>query len=116
AATARRALLERAATQLKADINSLSIVDGVVAKDGRRIGIGELFAGETMSLKLDKSAPTKSPADFRLVGKSVPRIDIPDKVMGRFTYMQDFNLPGMLHARVVRPSGVGAELQSYDEA
>jgi nicotinate dehydrogenase subunit B len=116
AATARRALLERAATQLKADINSLSIVDGVVAKAGRRIGIGELFAGEPMSLKLDKSAPTKSAADFRLVGKSVPRIDIPDKVTGRFTYMQDFNLPGMLHARVVRPSGIGAELQSYDEA
>jgi nicotinate dehydrogenase subunit B len=50
-----------------------------------------------------------------LVGKSVPRLDIPAKVTGKFTYMQDFRVPGMLHGRVVRPPAIGAKLQSVDE-
>jgi nicotinate dehydrogenase subunit B len=44
----------------------------------------------------------------------VRRLDIPDKVNARFTFMQDFKVPGMLHGRVVRPSGLGAALVSYD--
>src|SRR5258708_25041787 len=50
------------------------------------------------------------------VGKPVPRVDIPDKVTGRFIYMQDFRVPGMLHGRVVRPPAIGATLESVDEA
>jgi len=72
--------------------------------------------GKTLSLKLDASAPLKSPADFKLVGKPVPRLDIPDKVTGRFTFMQDFKVPGMLHGRVIMPSALGATLLSYDES
>ena len=52
---------------------------------------------------------------FTIVGKSVPRLDIPDKVTGTFTYMQDFRVPGMLHARVVRPPAIGATLESVDD-
>jgi CO/xanthine dehydrogenase Mo-binding subunit len=58
----------------------------------------------------------KSPANFKLVGKPVHRIDIPDKVTGRFTFMQDFKRPGMLHGRVIRPPALGATLVSYDES
>ena len=58
---------------------------------------------------------TKDPKNFKVVGTSVPRLDIPGKVFGSFTYMQDFRLPGMLHARVVRPPAIGAELQAVDE-
>jgi CO/xanthine dehydrogenase Mo-binding subunit len=58
----------------------------------------------------------KSPADFKLVGKPVRRLDIPDKVTARFTFMQDLKRPGMLHGRVIRPSGLGATLVSYDES
>jgi nicotinate dehydrogenase subunit B len=68
-----------------------------------------------LSLKLDQNAPLKSPADFKLVGKPVRRLDIPDKVTARFTFMQDFKRPGMLHGRVIRPAGLGATLISYDE-
>ena len=46
----------------------------------------------------------------------MPRVDIPDKVTGRFTYMQDFRVPGMLHGRVVRPPAIGAKLESVDES
>jgi nicotinate dehydrogenase subunit B len=46
----------------------------------------------------------------------VPRLDIPGKVTGRFTFMQDFRIPGMLHGRVVMPAAIGATLLSYDES
>ena len=58
----------------------------------------------------------KAPKDYKIVGKSQPRVDIPDKVTGRFTYMQDFRVPGMLHGRVVRPPAIGAKLESVDDS
>src|SRR5262249_5431389 len=45
-----------------------------------------------------------------------PRVDIPDKITGRFTYMQDFTVAGMLHGRVVRPPAIGAKLESVDDS
>jgi nicotinate dehydrogenase subunit B len=117
AATARRALLEKAADKLKADVSTLSVNDGmVISPSGGRVPFGTLVGGRTLSLKLDERAPLKSPADFKLVGKPVPRLDIPDKVTGRFTFMQDFKVPGMLHGRVVMPAAIGATLLSYDES
>jgi|HubBroStandDraft_5_1064220.scaffolds.fasta_scaffold05793_4 nicotinate dehydrogenase subunit B len=117
AATARRALLERAAVKFKTDASTLSIRDGViVGPNSRELALGSVVGGRMLSLKLDQNAPLKSPADFKLVGKPVRRLDIPDKVTGRFTFMQDFKRPGMLHGRVIRPSGIGATLVSYDES
>ena len=116
AATARRALLERAAVRFKTEASALTIRDGViVGANGRELALGALVGGRMLSLKLDQNAPLKSPADFKLVGKPVRRLDIPDKVTARFTFMQDFKRPGMLHGRVIRPSGLGATLISYDE-
>jgi nicotinate dehydrogenase subunit B len=116
AATARRALLERAAVRFKTETSTLSIRDGVIiGANGRKLALGTLVGGRMLSLKLDQNAPLKSPADFKLVGKPVRRLDIPDKVTARFTFMQDFKRPGMLHGRVIRPSGLGATLISYDE-
>ena len=117
AATARRALLERAAVKFNTDASTLSIRDGVIVDPNRReLALGDLLDGRMLSLKLDQNAPLKSPADFKLVGKPVRRLDIPDKVTARFTFMQDFKRPGMLHGRVIRPSGLGATLLSYDES
>ena len=117
AATARRALLEKAADKLKTDVSRLSIRDGlVISPSGSKVPLGSLVGGKTLSVKSDESAPLKSPADFKLVGKPIPRLDIPDKVTGRFTFMQDFKVPGMLHGRVIMPSALGATLLSYDES
>jgi nicotinate dehydrogenase subunit B len=117
AATARRAILRRAAARLRRDVSTLSIRDGVVtAGNGQRLPIGKLVDGTTLALEIDKEALEKAPADYTIVGKPVHRLDIPDKVNGRFTFMQDFKLPGMLHGRVVRPAGLGATLVSYDES
>ncbi|TYO67440.1 xanthine dehydrogenase family protein molybdopterin-binding subunit [Bradyrhizobium hipponense] len=117
AATARRALLRRAAAQMDRDIATLSIRNGVItAAGGEWLPIGSLVEPTSLALDIEKDAPQKAPGDYTIVGKPVRRLDIPDKVNGRFTFMQDFTLPGMLHGRVVRPSGFGATLVSYDES
>jgi len=118
AATAKAALLDEAAKRLGAKQDELKVVDGVVSAGNKRVSYGELVGGKSFALKLDHAKPAagKDPKDYKLVGKPVPRVDIPDKVMGRFTYMQDFRVPGMLHGRVVRPPAIAATLESVDEA
>jgi nicotinate dehydrogenase subunit B len=117
AATARQAVLSRAAARLRQDISTLSIHAGVItARDGKRLQIGEVVNGTTLALDIAKDVQEKSPRAYTIVSKPVPRLDIPDKVNGHFTFMQDFKLPDMLHGRVVRPSGFGATLVSYDES
>ncbi len=119
AATARKALLDMAAQRLGTPVSVLEIKDGVVRakSDGvKNISYGQLIGDGQFRLKLDKNAPLKDPASYTIVGTSVPRWDIPGKVTGQFTYMQDFRLPGMLHGRVVRPPAIGATLRSVDES
>jgi nicotinate dehydrogenase subunit B len=119
AAAARRALVEEAAVKLRAKPEELRVADGVIkAPNGEALTYGALIGGKSFSITLDpkKPVPTKAPKDFALVGRPVERLDIPDKVTGRFTYMQDFRLPGMLHGRVVRPPAMGATLESVNEA
>jgi nicotinate dehydrogenase subunit B len=118
AATAKAALLEEAAKRLGSKKEDLKVVDGVISAGNKRVSYGELIAGKSFALKLDhvKPATGKDSKDYKLVGKPVPRVDIPDKVTGRFAYMQDFRVPGMLHGRVVRPPAIGATLESVDEA
>jgi nicotinate dehydrogenase subunit B len=117
AATARRALLIEAGRRFKVPPQSLRIEDGIVyPPQGEALPLAALVGKQGLSLKLDKTAPLKAPKDFKLVGKSQARLDIPDKITGQFTYMQDFVLPGMYHGRVIRPPALGATLLSIDEA
>jgi nicotinate dehydrogenase subunit B len=115
AATARRAILQRAAVRLRRDISTLAIRNGVVgAAIGPKLPIGDLVTNTMLRLDIDKDARGKAPADYAIVGKTVPRLDIRDKILARFTFMQDFKIPGMLHGRIVRPPGFGATLVSHD--
>jgi nicotinate dehydrogenase subunit B len=114
AATARKGLLELAANRLGVAAGALSIDNGTIKGNGRSVSYAELIGGRTFSLKLDKDAPVKDPAAYAIVGKSVPRTDIPAKVTARFTYMQDFRVDGILHGRVIRPLALGADLESID--
>jgi len=115
AAAARQALLAEAAKKL--GTSELTVADGVISGGGKKASYGELIGGKSFTLTLDPKQPVKekAPADYRIVGKSQPRVDIPGKVTGRFTYMQDFAVAGMLHGRVVRPPAIGATLQSVDD-
>ncbi len=117
AATARAALLRLAAARLGVSEADLLTADGAVRPraGGEGIGYGALIGAGGFALKLDKDAPAKSPDSYRVVGTSVARLDIPDKVTGRFTFMQDVRVDGMVHARVVRPPALGATLLEVDE-
>jgi len=118
AATARRALVQRAAQRLGVPAGDLVVENGTARSrsGGKQATYGELLRGQTFSLTVDAQAPLKDPASYTIVGRSVARLDIPAKVTGRFTFMQDVRVPGMLHGRVVRPPAIGAALQSVDEA
>lgn len=116
AATARHALLNLAAQHLKIAVAALSVKQGQVGGNGQTVSYGTLLAGKGFGLVVDQAATTKDPADFKIVGTSLPRVDIPDKVTGRFTYMQDVRVDEMLHGRVVRPPAIGASLRTVDKS
>ena len=128
AAAGRAALLDLAARHFGVKAESLTVKDGVVSlrgEPGKSVSYGELVAGSRLDMKIGASgksfgmkvapqAKPKNPADYTVVGKSIPRKDIPGKILAQFTYIQDVRVPGMLHGRVVRPYGVHARLQSVD--
>ena len=117
AATAKKHLIDLASQKLGAAGAELVVEDGVIKPKpgGKGVSYGELIGGNNFALKLDKDAKTKDPTAFKVVGKPIPRVDIPEKCTGRFTYMQDADVEGMVHGRVVRPPALGAMLQSVDE-
>jgi CO/xanthine dehydrogenase Mo-binding subunit len=60
-------------------------------------------------------APEKPAAEYRIVGTSAPRLDLPGKFAGRPSYVHDIMLPGMLHGRVVRPSSGFKRLLTFEQ-
>jgi nicotinate dehydrogenase subunit B len=88
----------------------------LIATNGRSANYGELVAGQMMHVDAKPDAELKQPATFRVMGKSLERIDIPAKVTGHVAYVQDLRLENMLHARVVRPPSYAAELIEIDTA
>jgi CO/xanthine dehydrogenase Mo-binding subunit len=117
AAQMREVLLNAAAAKLGADAAQLKLEHGkVVAPVGKSIGFGELAAGDVIHVKLDKKAKLNEPKTNSVVGKEFARVDIPAKVTGGAAYVQDLRLPGMVHARVVRPPSYDAKLKSVDTA
>jgi nicotinate dehydrogenase subunit B len=117
AATARDALLNQAATTLGVAKDALTISKGTVTpkSGGKSVGYAQLVGGRDFQLKLDPKAPLKDPKDYTIVGQPIARLDIPDKVTGRFTYMHDFKVKGMIHARVIRPRAMKATLQAWND-
>jgi nicotinate dehydrogenase subunit B len=115
AAQVRGLLRDAAAAEFGVAAETLSTADGSVhAPDGRSIGYGPLAAKLNLHVEASPQSPLKDPAAYRLMGTSMPRIDIPAKLTGGVAYLQDLRLPGMLHARVVRQPSVGARLLDFD--
>ncbi len=73
-------------------------------------------ADDMLHVQAQPKSKLKDPATFKLIGRSVPRVDIPAKVTGGAAYVQDMRLPGMVHARIVRPPSYGAQLIECDTA
>ena len=118
AATARKALIDLAAQRLNAKPEDLIASGGEVRPKtgGAGISFVNLIGGRQFDLKLDPKAPLRDPATYTIVGKALPRPDVPEKCFGTHVYMHDFAVPDMLHARVIRPAAVGAKLVSVDES
>jgi nicotinate dehydrogenase subunit B len=117
-AQARAVLLGAAAAKLKVDASSLAVESGVVkAPDGAKVTYGELASSDPNLLKRDitRLVRAKRADEYKIVGKSISRIDLPDKIMAKPSYVQDLRLPGMVFGRVVRPPHPGAKLLSFDE-
>ena len=129
AAEARRVLLEMASQHFGVPVTSLRVSDGVVTTNigdtaDRGITYGELIGGKKFNVTLSGrtidattgKAALKPVQAMKNVGKSPRRDDIPAKVDGTQRWAVDMKVPGMLHARNVRPPLVGATLKAIDEA
>ena len=131
AAQARKILLEEAARKWRVQPSELAIKDGVVylrSNPAQRISYGKIISGKPFKENvrwngqwgnphdIATDVPLKSYKDYKLIGQSPRRIDLPKKVFGEQDFPGDVRLPGMLHARMVRPPVAGAIPVSVDEA
>ena len=130
AAEARRVLIEMGGKALNLAPADLTVTDGVVhavSDPSKKISYAELIGGRWFDtavkwngkfgsqLGIKVAAPLKQAADFKVIGKSFPRRDMPGKVFGTLEQCADVRLPGMLHARTIRPTVAGAAPVTVDE-
>jgi CO/xanthine dehydrogenase Mo-binding subunit len=114
-AEAREAIIAEAATMLDATIARLEVEDGAILLDGKKSGLDYWQVAPRVDWTraiVGTGAMTKPQ---RSIGKSIARFDLPAKVAGS-AFIQDLELPNMLHARVLRPPSNGARLQSLDSS
>jgi nicotinate dehydrogenase subunit B len=115
AAQVRSLLLAASAAKLNVDVATLTVKDGAThAADGRRMSFGDAVSGVDLHPQAQPGLPLKDPRTFTTIGRPMQRVDIPGKVTGGASYVQDMHLPNMVHARAVRPPAYGATLASVD--
>jgi nicotinate dehydrogenase subunit B len=128
AAEARRVLLERAADQLGAPAAQLKVEDGTVFAGSAKTTYADLVGGRYFNhqvkwnqqagnpMDITVPATPKQPADYKVVGKPLPRRDVAWKVYGTGEFVTDVRVPGMLHARVIRPPRAACSVRGVDES
>lgn len=127
AAEARRVLLDLGSQHFNAPVEMLAVANATIAMKSdatKRITYAELLGGRRFNVALTGrnvdaatgKAQVKPLDQLRVVGQSLPRYDIPAKVAGTTKWAVDMKLPGMVHARNVRPAFAGATLVRIDEA
>jgi nicotinate dehydrogenase subunit B len=117
AAFARQKLLELAAKRWNKTPESLTMANGKInPKEGREaFTFAQLLNGTQIQDEVKLPVKLKPAAEYRYIGKAIPRTDIERMVRGEAVYVQDLRLPGMVHARVVRPPAYDAKLESFEE-
>jgi nicotinate dehydrogenase subunit B len=122
-------MLSLASTQLGAPVGSLTVKNGVISAGGKSVTYGQLVGGKALNLAIPVvgdptsflgltvlgNPPTKPMSDYQVVGQSIPMRTIPAIVSGQATFVGDVRLPGMLHARVIHPAALGANLISVPQ-
>lgn len=117
AAEAKATLLALASERFGVPVEQLTAAAGIInvqADPAKKVTYGDLIGGRRFNREVTGKIKPKSPDSYTIVGKPVPRVEIPSKVTGGYTYMQGLRVPGMLHGRAIRPSTIGAELESVD--
>src|SRR5712691_435680 len=127
AAEARRVLVEGAAQKLGVPAAQLKVENGVVFSSDKKISYAELVGGRHFhhpvewnkqtgnAMDIKVQAQPKAPADYKVVGKPLARRDIAWKVYGTGDFVTDVRVPGMLHARVIRPPRAACKVRAVDE-
>ena len=129
-AEARRLLMQAASQKLGVPAEQLRVDEGVVsaASDAsKKVSYSELIGGRYFNHQVEWNKQTGNPMDikvqakpkpfseYRVVGKSYTRRDLPGKVYRTEKYVTDVSLPKMLHARVIRPTRAACTVAGVDE-
>ncbi len=117
AAQAREILILEAATRFDMSAERLHATGGSVVSDsGRTVSYGELVSDRLLHVQAGRDSKLKDPKSHTVMGKPVARLDIPGKLTGAPSYVQDVRLPGMVHGRTVSPPSYGAKLTKIDDS
>ena len=114
-AEVRKLFVDAAARKLEVSAADLEVRDGTIGVPGTDLSTSYWALAGEVSLAREASGGV-SPKNFsryRIVGTSQPRLDLPAKLTGA-AYVQDMELPNMLHGRVLRPPSYGARLEAFD--
>jgi nicotinate dehydrogenase subunit B len=117
-ADVRALFLEQAAKIIGCEPSELSIRDGRILRHGASTGqdYWTLAPAVSLAVKATGAGKRKPVADLRRIGQSSARLDLPDKIFGHAIFIHDMQLPGMLHARVVRQPNRNASIGEINEA
>ena len=116
-AEARSVLLALASAHLKVPVDRLTVKDGKVTArqdKAKRVTYAKLCQGKVIQRHLETKPPQKQPAEFKVMGTSLTRLDSLKKVTGGALFTGDIRLPGMLYAKILRPPAHGAILKQVD--
>ena len=128
AAEARRVLVSSASEKLGVPVSELKVNDGIISSNSKQITYAELVGGKHFHhavqwngqtgnpMDINVPAKPKPPAEYKVVGKPLPRRDVAWKVFGTDDYVTDVRVPGMLHARVIRPPRAACKVRGVDES
>ena len=116
-ADVRALFLDQAAKVIGCPASELSIRDGSVLRKGAATGqdYWTLAGAVDLNMKATGTGKLKALAEMQHIGESAARLDLPDKVFGHAIFIHDMQLPGMVHARVVRQLNRGATIGAIDE-
>jgi nicotinate dehydrogenase subunit B len=130
AAEARRVLVEMAAQKLSVPADQLTVVDGVIqskSDPAKKATYAELIGGRYFNVQLEWNkqygntlyapgkAQPKKPSEYKIVGKPIKREDVAPKVFAQEDFVTDVKVPGMVHARMIRPPIAGSVPVKVDE-
>jgi isoquinoline 1-oxidoreductase len=116
AATARDALIDLAAKKWNTTAKNLQVENGMIVNTAtkEKTGYGELTKGKQLLMAISDNVQVIAAKDWKVAGKSVPKVEQRDFISGKHKYVSDMKLPGMLYGKVLRPPSYGAKLIDAD--